>query len=152
MTKSALCIALLVLVIISAAGCKKNTGINKIESSSYNSTASRKMSGACQNCHISGGSGPGWWNAAGTVYKSDSTGIFANATILFYDSVYGKGNLVAKLEGDQYGNFYTSNTIKIIGKYPEVASAADTQYMLQPVTSGNCNACHGVSTAPMWVR
>ena len=31
MTKSALCIAILVLVIISAAGCKKNTGINKIQ-------------------------------------------------------------------------------------------------------------------------
>lgn len=154
MKKSGIISLFIAIVFFSAAGCKKNDGGNLTASSSHNSTAGHNMSGACQSCHISGGSGPGWWIVAGTVYAQDKFAVNPNGTIYFYSGPNGTGTVVATLEVDANGNFYTTNSIlPAAGAYPQIKSVSgNVQDMPQLCTSGNCNACHGVTTSKIWVN
>ena len=51
MTKSVIFSLIAALAFFSFTGCKKTTSSNKTATSAHNSTSSRKMSGACLNCH-----------------------------------------------------------------------------------------------------
>jgi hypothetical protein len=154
MKKSLIASLILVIAIISFTGCKKNNGGNKTASSTHNSTSSKKMSGVCQSCHISGGEATGWWTVAGTVYTEDLSAVAPNGTINFYTGPDGSGDIVATLEIDAYGNFYTSNSIlPAAGTYPRITgTSGNSQTMPQICTSGNCNSCHGVTCAKIWIN
>ena len=65
---------ILALLLYFATGCKKEGG-NENAVSSHGSNKSSNMSGNCQECHVSGGSGPGWFTAAGTVYTKDLSAV-----------------------------------------------------------------------------
>ena len=133
------------------------TGIDsKIDgyASMHNSTASKKMGGACQSCHTSGGTAKGWWTAAGTIYTEDYSTVYPNATINFYTGPNGTGNLIGTLEVDAEGNFYSSTlALPAEGYYPQVVgTTGNILNMPQLCLSGNCNACHGVTSAKIWIN
>ena len=104
------------------------------------------------NCHYSGGRGDGWFNAAGTVYNSsDSTSTYTNPVVQLYTAPDSLGNqtLVATINGDAKGNFYTTATINFgTGLYP-VVTGTHIRYMAATITEGACNGCHGVTTAKL---
>ncbi|MEI7661811.1 MAG: hypothetical protein WCK34_06430 [Bacteroidota bacterium] len=154
MTKSGIFTLFIAFVIMAVAGCKKNDGGNKTASSSHNSTASKKMGGVCQNCHVSGGSGPGWWTVAGTVYTEDLKAFAPNGTIQFFSANLTDTIPVATLEIDQNGNFYSSSLVlPVSGVYPQITGTSGNIVMMpQLCTSGNCNYCHGISCAKIWVN
>jgi hypothetical protein len=105
------------------------------------------------NCHKSGGKGEGWFNVAGTVYDSAGTQTLSNVTVKMYTGPNGTGTLKYTVEGDNLGNFFTTNGIDFgAGLYPAVQGTATTHYMATAITQGQCNSCHGVSTARLWTR
>lgn len=56
-------------------------------------------------CHVSGGSDKGWFTVAGTVYDSEQTSVYPNATVKLYTGSNGTGELVATLEVDEKATF-----------------------------------------------
>ena len=104
------------------------------------------------NCHKQGGSGEGWFNVAGTVYKSDLSTTNPNNTVYLYTGPNGTGTLKATIEGDAKGNFHTTESIDFgNGLYPVVKNSNnDTQYMSTSITQGACNSCHGVTEDKIW--
>ena len=145
---------ILVTALFYFSGCKKNSGGNVTAASMHNSTASKKMGGACQSCHTSGGTAKGWWTAAGTIYTEDYSTVYPNATINFYTGPNGTGNLIGTLEVDAEGNFYSSTlALPAEGYYPQVVgTTGNILNMPQLCLSGNCNACHGVTSAKIWIN
>ena len=121
--------------------------------SKYDLMESHKMGQNCMSCHKSGGEGEGWFNLAGTVYDSQKSSTYPNATLKLYNAPNGTGSLVGTIEVDGLGNFYTTNDIDFgSGLYVSVSGETSTEYMVSPVTSGQCNSCHGVSTDRIWTR
>lgn len=122
--------------------------------SMHTGTDSHNAGQNCLNCHSPGGEGKGCYEVGGTVYKEDFSNIYANAVIGLYSEVNGGGILVATLEGDAKGNFYTTETINFgNGLYPSVTSSTGTtKHMGTPIQAGACNSCHGVTTAKLWAE
>jgi len=136
-------------VILIFQSCRKGDSTNI---SQAGGTRSHNMGKNCMNCHYSGGRGDGWFNAAGTVYNSsDSTSTYTNPVVQLYTAPDSLGNqtLVATINGDAKGNFYTTATINFgTGLYP-VVTGTHTRYMAATITEGACNGCHGVTTAKL---
>ena len=145
---------LLTLIIFSVASCKKHTGTNITASSAHGSTASHNMGGVCLSCHVQGGSGTGWWTIAGTVYTQDLSATSPNGTIYFWSRPNGTGKVVASLEVDASGNFYTSSTILAFDSiFPQIkGTSGNVQNMPQLCISGNCNSCHGIGNDKIWIN
>jgi len=117
--------------------------------STYGSMAGRNMNGNCMDCHKTGAT-YGGFSIAGTLYRSDSVTRYPNGTIYFYgkprDSTGADSTLIAKVQVDGVGNFYTTHPYDLsLGVYATVVSAAgDSASMQSPITNGSCNSCHGV--------
>lgn len=128
--------------------CEKH-GCGPTNISATNSHESHNMGQNCMNCHINGGEGKGCFLAAGTVYDNTASNIYANATVRLYSQPNGAGSIVATIQGDAKGNFYTTANIDFgSGLYPSVTnSSGQTMYMSSSTTTGACNSCHGVSQA-----
>lgn len=141
-----------VMILLPSCESDENEG-NEEKVSSYNETESHKMGENCMSCHKSGGGGEGWFNLAGTVYESDKSSTYPNATIKMYDEPNGSGSLIGTIEVDGLGNFYTTNDFDFgNGLYVSVSGDAETIFMISPVTTGQCNSCHGTSTDRIWTR
>jgi hypothetical protein len=127
---------------------------NETKISRHFSSESHNEGQNCMSCHVSGGSGEGWFNVAGTVYDTNKTIINPNSTIKLYTGTGGTGTLKATVEVDARGNFYTTETVSFgDGLYVVVISAAGNQkHMLSKVSSGQCSSCHGVTTDNVWVK
>lgn len=107
----------------------------------------------CMACHGNGGEGEGWFTVAGTVYDSTLVVTYANATVNLYTGPAGTGDLKYTIEADARGNFYTTEKVKFkTGLYPSITGATGTKYMSTPITVGNCNSCHGSTTAKLWTK
>jgi hypothetical protein len=121
-----------------------------------NSSASHNNGQNCMNCHKSGGQGggEGWFVVAGSVFMPDKISLNANGNILLYSGANGSGTLVATIQVDGKGNFYTTDAIDFgNGLYPAIQGATGSlQYMGQVTRTGACNGCHGVSTDRLWVN
>lgn len=106
----------------------------------------------CMDCHQTGGEGEGWFEAAGSVYKSDKASENPNGTIYLYTEPDGKGTLKYRIEVDAKGNFYTTESIDFAGGlYPVHENTnGKKQYMQAPIVSGQCQSCHNVSTDKIW--
>ncbi|MEI7723776.1 MAG: hypothetical protein WCK09_01660 [Bacteroidota bacterium] len=147
-----LIIASLIFII---SGCKKEDESGSTTMvSQHNETESHNNGKPCQSCHASGGSGKGWFGVAGSVYTQSMASANANGNIFLFSGPNGTGNLVATIEIDGKGNFYTTGySIPATGVYAQVkGTSGSVQNMSPMVTSGNCNACHGVSTEKIWVN
>ena len=100
----------------------------------------------CMDCHTEGTGNPYIYTMAGTVYQqNDPTQVYPNATIFLYDKVNGKGNLIASIEVDNNGNFFTTESINFTeGLYPTIVgnSSLAPLHMPASTTTGECNGCH----------
>jgi hypothetical protein len=121
--------------------------------STHNSQGSHNVGLNCMECHSKDGSGEYQFNLAGTVYQQDTLLIFANTTIELYTGLHGSGKLKYTLEGDAYGNFYTTKNIRYgDGLFPAIKGINGTKYMTDRITTGACNSCHGVTTDHLWAN
>ncbi len=153
--KKNIAIGLIALSVVSftiISSCKKEENETKI--SSHNSDESHNAGQNCMNCHRSGGEGEGNFTVAGTIYDSTGTSVNPNGTVKIYSHPNGNGNVLATIEVDAKGNFYTTESIDLSsGTYPSITGASgSTRDMPDITTSGACNSCHGVSQARIWIN
>ncbi|MEI6455104.1 MAG: hypothetical protein WCO93_02350 [bacterium] len=148
MVRQASFLIALSVILLAFAGCRKSPHSEQISSHNWE-TESHHQGEDCSGCHNSGGSAHEYlWVVSGTVYKNDSVTPNPNGVINFWTGPLGTGNLVATLEVDGYGNFYTNSAIlPAAGCYPQVRSAVgNVQNMLTLNVSGSCNLCHSSKT------
>jgi hypothetical protein len=120
--------------------------------STNGSMAGRSMKGNCMDCHKKGAT-QGGFSVGGTVFNSAGGDRYPNGNVKLYSAldINGKAidsTLVATIEVDGIGNFYTTHPIDLSqGVYAVVVSSQGLQQtMSDPITNGSCNSCHGVST------
>ena len=134
-------------------GCKKNNEDTGIQSR-HNGTTSHNNGAICMNCHQASGSASAYkWVLAGSVYKTDEVSVNPNGMIYLWSGVSGTGDLKATIEVDGKGNFFTTASVLPSGSvFPQVINAAGSgvKNMPLPITTGNCNGCHGVTTVRIW--
>ena len=131
--------------------CNKGRDGGETKISRAGGTESHNMGQNCMNCHKPGGKGEGWFTAAGTVYNTTDGSTFSNSIVQLFTQPRGGGQLVATLNGDANGNFYTTANINFgSGLYPAVTGVSGTNYMPTAVTSGACNSCHGPLNATIF--
>ena len=107
----------------------------------------------CMTCHSPGGSGEYVFSVAGTVYKPDLVSVHPGSVIRFHSAVDGGGNLVASIEVDDKGNFYTTEPVNLTaGPFASAEGTAATRYMQTSLSAGACNGCHGVTTSVISVE
>lgn len=99
----------------------------------------------CMECHQAKGPGPGRFTAAGTLY--DASGApHVDGVLELRTAPAGGGELVARVEGDALGNFYTTEALPLPDQalFPTVLSkdGARSSFMPFPTISGSCNLCH----------
>ena len=145
----------LVLIVFSAFVIQScvSSGCGKTEISSYNAHESKKMTGNCMGCHSpNGGAGAGCFRVGGTAFdsiKGDSA--VQNSIVRLYTQPLGGGELVATLQVDKSGNFYTTSPVSFAnGLYPAITSSTGTRYMPSAALTGACNSCHGTINANLW--
>lgn len=135
-------------LLLSQTSCEKEGGSSSTNVSTTNGNRSHNMGQNCMNCHRNGGQGDGWFTAAGTMYKADLINFQPNTTVYLYTGPNASGNLVATLNVDAKGNFFTTNAIDFSsGLYPVAKGPSGTlHYMSQVTRTGACNGCHNGST------
>ena len=135
------------------SSCDKDDDGNEKMQSNYNGDESHNTGQNCMNCHLQGGDGEGWFIIAGSVYDSLKTSSYPNSLINLYGGPNGTGGLVAAIEVDGLGNFYTTNEINFgNGLYTSASGNTSTEHMNMPITSGHCNSCHGGSVERIWTK
>lgn len=145
-------LALPLLIMIVLLSCE-NENENETKISTYNSSESHNAGQNCMNCHTSGGEGEGRFVVAGTVYDSQKTNTYPNATVRFYSGPDGTGDLVATLQVDNLGNFYSTEAINFgSGLFVSVQGETQTRYMPTSLTTGACNSCHGNNVGRIWTE
>jgi hypothetical protein len=147
--------AAMLVIFIAQSGCKKeDEGEAVTMSSHHNETLSHKNGDVCLSCHQTGGSGTGHFVVAGSVYKADLVVPDVNGTLFLWTRPGGTGSMIASVEVDGLGNFFTTASIMpSAGAYPQIkGSSGSFKSMPIVTTSANCNSCHGVSVARIWVN
>lgn len=141
-----------VIIILSVTGLLISSCEKKI--SQYDSNKSHYTGQDCMQCHTSGGEGEGHFKVAGTVYDSTKINVYPKATIKLYSAAQGGGDLIKTIEVDGNGNFYTTEKVKFNKDvYPSVEGVGgDVKFMSTPISKGNCNSCHGVTTSNLWAK
>lgn len=99
----------------------------------------------CMRCHQERGPAPGRFTAAGTLH--DEAGEpYPNGVVELRTAPDGMGELVASVEVDGLGNFYTTEALPLptTALFPTVYSedGARKNFMPWPTSSGACNVCH----------
>ena len=128
------------------ASCKH--GCKSGHASHHGGDDSHNMGRNCQDCHHADGEGEVCWQVCGTAYDSVSGDTKADVTVRLWTEPGDSGQLVLTLEGDAFGNFYTSDDPGVrAGLYPTVTTAdGHVSRMTDRISTGACNGCHGVST------
>jgi hypothetical protein len=111
--------------------------------SAASSNASHEPGNNCMHCHQRLGGGPGLFTAAGTLFDpagQPRTG----AVVEIRTAPAGEGDLLAAIEVDQLGNFYTTADLPIPESelFPFVRGSTTTKEMPFPTSSLACNYCH----------
>jgi hypothetical protein len=147
-------ILLSILTIVFSGCSSKDENNSTAMVSRHNETESHNNGKACMSCHASGGSGKGWFGIAGSVYAEDLKAAAPNGTIYLYSGPDGTGTLVATVEVDGKGNFYTTaSAIPSSGAYAQIKGTSGNMLnMSGVVTTGNCGSCHGASTARILIN
>lgn len=107
----------------------------------------------CMNCHNSEGDGEGIFSIAGSVYDTTQINPFPNANVILYTGPNGSGNVVKNIEVDEYGNFFTTESISFENElFVSVLNPNGTEtFMSIPVENGECNSCHGSSAVRIYI-
>lgn len=99
----------------------------------------------CMGCHQEHGPGKGQFTVAGTLYGPDEAP-HSNGSVELRTMPSGAGDLVIALEGDAYGNFFTTEEVMFpnVELFVVVKSedSAMSNSMPFPTSSGACNICH----------
>ena len=151
MNKSLLVIS---LIIIGISSCSHYDDIQKNAKESIAGEDESHNSGQnCMNCHNASSSSEavqegGWWNIAGTAFKS--SGSFAKeGSVELWTGPNRTGSLLYKLAIDDLGNFYTGKIVDFKGgAFPVLIDKNGNlnKAMQSSILNGACNSCHGVST------
>lgn len=127
------------------SGKCSETNISTAARSSHNSSRD------CMRCHTEGKDGRGCFTVAGTAYSSDKTNPMTHAVIVLLsrdDNDWSKITGSSKsIKTDKSGNFYTTESIDFVNKYPAIISEnGDTTFMSGSLTTtAACNSCHSSS-------
>lgn len=130
-------------------GCSKGSMV-----SNTSGKDSKRMVGNCMQCHGPNGSGRGCFTIGGTVYDTTLTVTNPEAVIRLYTQPNGGGQLVATLDINRSGNFFTTSIINFgNGLYPVIYSKASSEvlYMPQSTVTGACGSCHGPINPRIWI-
>ncbi len=137
---------LVVFLLTVLISCKKEAVEQEELTSTSLSSDSHNTGLNCMDCHIKGGDGNGWFKMAGTVRNKSGIAPYITAKVELRTAQSGGGSTLYRVEVDQKGNFYTTNTIDFgTGLYASVVGGTATQYMTLTVTNGACNLCHDTS-------
>ncbi|HAN79594.1 MAG TPA: hypothetical protein DCQ31_18450 [Bacteroidales bacterium] len=143
------------MVIIAAtmlASCEVED--NETLVSDETSSASHNTGKNCMTCHQKGGEGEGQFTIAGTVYNAAVTEGTVGAVIKLTTGARGAGTVLATVVSDQFGNFYTTKSVDYSsGVYVSMTGKSGTsKHMFAKITTGECNACHGVSGSKLSIE
>ena len=148
-TKYSMLVLSMVVLTLALAGCAEDDDeealISKIGLTKSHNAGLDCMS---SSCHSQGGSGEGVFTVAGTVYDDvSSTTVKPNVVVRLYSHPVSDADraLVAEIEVDGNGNFYTTQAIVWgAGLYAMAESDSDMRFMSTEVVeaSGACNSCH----------
>lgn len=126
--------------------CNKKGSCDEYKVSVSQDNESHNFGMNCMECHQSGGKGEGCFMVAGSVKNAQLSGPTTAGQIEFYTEANGAGTLKYTLQIDAKGNFYTSESMNVVGLYPAIKNASGSVYMGSAITTGACNSCHGNST------
>ena len=117
-------------------------------------TESHKTGQDCMNCHQDGEGGEGCFMVAGSVYDSLQISPQANGYLILTVNPASPTVPWFVVEIDANGNFFTTENINWgDGLFAMIEGASgDVRVMNDPITSGDCNNCHGSSTDKIWVK
>jgi hypothetical protein len=133
--------------LISFNSCEKEEACDEDNISEQGDDDSHNMGQNCMQCHKTGGEGEGCFVLAGTAYDTLMTSTINIGKIELYTGPNGTGSLVHTVQIDSKGNFYTTENFSISGLYPAITGpSGQKQYMGSPISTGQCNSCHGTST------
>ncbi len=139
-------LASIIFLVTFTLGCEKEPVENI---STYESILSHNGGNNCMQCHTTGEEGEiaGVFTVAGTVYNSNYN-YFPNALVKLYTEQNANGTLVATIEVDKLGNFYTTQNIDFgTGLFPVVYGPTGNKYAMgSKITHGACGSCHNVVT------
>jgi hypothetical protein len=151
MNKSLLVIS---LIVIGISSCSNYNDIQKNAKESIAGEDESHNSGQnCMICHNASNSSEavqegGWWNIAGTAFKS--LGSYAKeGSVELWTGPNRTGSLLYKLAIDELGNFYTGKIVDLKGgAFPVLIDKNGNlnKAMQSSTLNGACNSCHGVST------
>lgn len=145
---SVLALGMLVALGGTISSCKKNKNCDETKISENGQSESHNNGRDCMECHKSSGDGEGCFNIAGSVFNSGG-GNLSGGTVRLFSEPNAQGTLLATLQIDNLGNFFTTGDFVVgNGYYPQVEDAnGNIKNMPTLATSGSCNSCHGVNTA-----
>lgn len=137
------------LLSISLLSCERE-GSGKCEETniSTKTRASHNSGKTCTKCHTLGEDGNGCFTIAGTAYKKDKSTPLTDAVMVLFNrdandwtKITGE---VKRIPIDKSGNFYTTESVDFVGKYPSIITkSGDTISMSSSLSStGSCNSCH----------
>lgn len=113
--------------------------------SAHGEARSHAQGDNCMACHQPNGPGPGLFTAAGTLYDISGDPL-PDGAVELRTAPDGNGDLVARIEVDGLGNFFTTDELPLpdTALFPTVYSpdGAARNYMPFPTASAACNVCH----------
>lgn len=159
-SRAVLCLSMILAVAsVSLGGCESDGGGGDNEEiSRLGGDDSHRAGQNCQDCHRSGGRGDGVFTVAGTVFDGNNPSVVkANVLVRFFQSADLSSALIAEIEVDANGNFYTTVSIPFAtGLFAVVIDgAASSPFMSTPITAseGACNSCHdGVGVPVIFIN
>ena len=126
------------------------------KTSRHGENKSHFESSMCISCHIPGGSGKDLFTVSGSVYDEARLNVQPGAVVKLYTQPKGQGKLVATLQTDDKGNFFTTENIDLSkGLYATLVGTPgvkdDIKHMPDRILKGDCNTCHGVFTETLGI-
>lgn len=149
-------LAIAAVVLLLWSGCSRNnpTPPSTAVYSVNGGTTSHNNGQVCLTCHRTGGTGKYNFIIAGSVFKQDLSTPSPNGILYFWSGSGGTGDLIATLQVDANGNFFTtSSLLPGEGAYLQmrgISGAVKTMPIL--AYTGDCNSCHGVNEDPIWIN
>lgn len=152
MKKISIVISAIVLLIAIGQSCSGDSGPD----SKHGATKSHEFGTSCMSCHIPGGKGKIAYSVAGSVLDEARAKIQKKCVVKLYRLPEAQGELIATIESDANGNFFTTQKIDFtFGLYPTLLGTPgvkeDTKHMRYPIYSGDCNGCHGTTTEKLGI-
>ena len=144
-------ISVFMTLLLGSSSCDDS---NEVKMSKHFETESHNNGRNCMDCHVDGRKGEGQWTIAGSCYDSLFITPYPNAIVKLFTEANGQGKLLATIEVDGNGNFYTTEGVDFgNGLYPVVTgTTGKTMAMQGSVKTGACNSCHNFTNCKIAVK